>query len=37
MAEKKEKMIKDFLGVNYTGVPMSQEHIDFVKEIQKKL
>lgn len=32
-----EDVIATFLGVNFTGVPMSQEHIDFVKEIQKKL
>lgn len=32
-----EDVIATFLGVNYTGVPMSQEHIDYVKEIQKKL
>lgn len=30
-------VIKAFLGVNFTGVPMSQEHIDFVKEINKKM
>ena len=32
-----EDVIATFLGVNFTGVPMSQEHIDYVKEIQKKL
>ena len=32
-----EDVIATFLGVNFTGIPMSQEHIDFVKEIQKKL
>lgn len=32
-----EDTIKAFLGVNFTGVPMSQEHIDFVKEINKKM
>lgn len=32
-----EDVIATFLGVNYAGVPMSQEHIDYVKEIQKKL
>lgn len=32
-----DDVIATFLGVNYTGVPMSQEHIDFVKEIQKKM
>lgn len=30
-------VIKAFLGVNFTGVPMSQEHINFVKEINKKM
>ena len=30
-----DKDVKDvFLGVNFTGVPMSEEHINFVKEIQ---
>lgn len=32
-----EDVIEAFLHVNFTGVPMSQEHIDYVKEIQKKL
>lgn len=32
-----EDVIATFLGVNFTGVPMSQEHIDYVKEIQKKM
>jgi len=32
-----EDVIATFLGVNFTGVPMSQEHIDYVKEIQNKL
>lgn len=30
-------VIATFLGVNYTGVPMTNEHIDYVKEIQNKL
>lgn len=32
-----EDTISAFLGVNFTGVPMSKEHIDYVKEIQNKL
>ena len=32
-----EDVIATFLGVNFTGVPMSKEHIDFVKDIQKKM
>lgn len=32
-----EMIVKAFLNVNFTGVPMSQEHIDYVKEIQKKI
>lgn len=32
-----EDVIEAFLHVNFTGVPMSQEHIDYVREIQKKL
>lgn len=32
-----EDVIKAFLGVNFTGVPMSQEHIDYVKEINKRM
>ena len=32
-----EDVIATFLGVNYTGVPMTNEHIDYVKEIQNKL
>lgn len=31
-----EDTISAFLGINYTGVPMSKEHIDYVKEIQSK-
>lgn len=39
MGEKStdEDTIKAFLGVNFTGVQMSQEHINFVKEINKKM
>lgn len=37
MAKKKDEMVKAFLHVNFTGIPMSQEHIDYVREIQKKL
>lgn len=29
-------VIETFLSINYTGVPMSQEHIDFVKSIKVK-
>ena len=32
-----EDVIEAFLHVNFTGVPMSQEHIDYVKEISQKL
>lgn len=32
-----DQIIQAFLNVNFTGVPMSQEHIDYVKEIQKKM
>lgn len=32
-----EDVIKAFLGVNFTGVPMSQEHIDYVREINKRI
>lgn len=32
-----DDVIAAFLGVNYTGVPMSKEHIDYVKGIQNKL
>ena len=32
-----EQTIEAFLNVNFTGIPMSQEHIDYVKEIQKTL
>lgn len=32
-----EDVIAVFLGVNFTGVPMTQEHIDYVKSIQSKL
>ena len=32
-----EDVIATFLGVNFTGVPMTQEHIDYVKSIQNKL
>ena len=32
-----EDVIAAFLGVNFTGVPMTQEHIDYVKSIQSKL
>ena len=32
-----EDVIATFLGVNYMGVPMSKEHIDYVREIQNKL
>lgn len=32
-----EDTIKAFLGVNFTGVPMSIEHINYVKEINKKM
>jgi hypothetical protein len=31
-----EDTLDVFLGVNFTGVPMSQEHIDFVREINLK-
>lgn len=31
------EVIEAFLHVNYTGVVMSQEHIDYVKEISQKL
>lgn len=39
MAEEStdEDVIKAFLGVNFTGVPMSKEHIDYVKEINGRL
>ena len=30
-------VIRTFLNVNFTGVKMSKEHIDFVKEINNKL
>ena len=30
-------VIKAFLGVNFTGVPMSKEHIDYIREINKKI
>lgn len=30
-------VINAFLGVNFTGIQMSQEHINFVKEINKKM
>lgn len=32
-----EDVIATFLKVNYAGVPMSREHIEYVKEIQGKL
>ncbi len=32
-----DMIVKAFLNVNFTGVPMSQEHIDYVREIQKKM
>ena len=32
-----DMIISAFLNVNFTGVPMPQEHIDYVKEIQKKM
>lgn len=32
-----DDVIAAFLGVNFTGVPMTQEHIDYVKSIQSKL
>lgn len=32
-----EDTIKAFLSVNFLGVPMSKEHIDYVKEINKKM
>lgn len=32
-----EDVIATFLGVNFTGVPMSQEHINYVKEIQSRM
>lgn len=32
-----DDVIKTFLNVNFAGVPMSQEHIDYVKEIYKKI
>ena len=32
-----EDVIEAFLHVNFTGVPMSKEHIDYVKEIHNKL
>ena len=32
-----EDTISAFLGVNFTGVPMSKEHIEYVQKIQSKL
>ena len=32
-----EDTISAFLGVNFTGVPMSKEHIEYVQKIQNKL
>ena len=32
-----EDTLKTFLNVNFTGVPMSQDHIDYVKEIYRKI
>jgi hypothetical protein len=32
-----EDVIETFLGVNYTGTPMTKEHIESVKSIQSKL
>lgn len=32
-----DDVIAAFLGVNFTGTPMTQEHIDYVREIQNKL
>lgn len=32
-----EDTIKAFLGVNFTGVPMSPEHIEYIKGINKRL
>lgn len=32
-----KQVIQAFLNVNFTGVPMSQEHIDYVKEIQRNM
>ena len=33
---KDEDVIKQFLAINFTGVPMSKEHIEFVKSIKVK-
>ncbi len=33
---KDEDVIKQFLKLNFTGVPQSREHIDFVKSLQNK-
>ena len=32
-----EDVIKQFLKLNFTGIPQSKEHIDFVKSLQNKL
>ena len=32
-----DEAIAAFLNVNFTGVPMSKEHIEYVKEIQKNM
>lgn len=36
-ASTDEDVIQTFLMVNFTGKPMSQEHLDYVKEISKKI
>ena len=34
---KDEDVIRTFLMVNFSGKPMSKKHLDFVKEINKKM
>lgn len=32
-----QDVINAFLHVNFTGVPMSHEHIEYVKELNKRM